>query len=373
MGSRAQAISLLSSRVGADPNEVERMREGLGKDGWVARANLPPGWMAKERQDGQTAFLTADYHILKSASKALSYMRIKNFQQDIIDTFIGIGSGKRKAEDEARSEVKVARLEVKEKSEHCLADGWKEEGEEVVSPEGHRFPTRAAAVQWMIKARRLPAEIYTMWSGLEAEGWRLAAAATPLLPAGWRVRWVAGVADWYYLSRECSVHRSTEQARAALAASTEEFDTGALARFDQWAEELRRHQPAIAWVEEEALPAGWRVSAGREQGEVLLDAEGARFPGRKEAIDHMIREQHGPGEIFRLWTTLGRDGWTAHTALPTGWKRKFFPSEGRHHYLSPMMAVVRGTEAMVQVVARGEYTAEEKHKVTQLTNREETK
>ena len=121
-------------------------------------------------------------------------------------------------------------------------------------------------------------------------------------------------------------------------------------------------------MEEEALPAGWRVSVGREQGEVLVDAEGARFPGRKEAIDHMIREQHGPGEIFRLWTTLERDGWRAHAALPTGWKRKFFPTEGRHHYLSPMMAVVRGTEAMVEVVARGEYTEEEKERVVQLTN-----
>ena len=29
--------------------------------------------------------------------------------------------------------------------------------------------------------------------------------------------------------------------------------------------------------------------------------------------------------------------------LPTGWKRKWFPSEARHHYLSPMMEVANGS------------------------------
>ena len=113
-----------------------------------------------------------------------------------------------------------------------------------------------------------------------------------------------------------------------------------------------------------------------------MDEEGARFEGRKEAIDQLIKEQRSPEDIFKLWSTLHRDGWEAdEEKLPTGWKKKHFPSQGCFHYLSPMMQVCKmnstassqkqnffqvvvGTAALVQVVLQGkEYTKEEKTRV----------
>ena len=113
-----------------------------------------------------------------------------------------------------------------------------------------------------------------------------------------------------------------------------------------------------------------------------MDEEGARFEGRKEAIDQLIKEQRSPEDIFKLWSTLHRDGWEAdEEKLPTGWKKKYFPSQGCFHYLSPMMQVCKmnstassqkqnffqvvvGTAALVQVVVQGkEYTKEEKTRV----------
>ena len=113
-----------------------------------------------------------------------------------------------------------------------------------------------------------------------------------------------------------------------------------------------------------------------------MDEEGARFEGRKEAIDQLIKEQRSPEDIFKLWSTLHRDGWEAdEEKLPTGWKKKYFPSQGCFHYLSPMMQVCKmnptassqkqnffqvvvGTAALVQVVLQGkEYTKEEKTRV----------
>ena len=113
-----------------------------------------------------------------------------------------------------------------------------------------------------------------------------------------------------------------------------------------------------------------------------MDEEGARFEGRKEAIDQLIKEQRSPEDIFKLWSTLHRDGWEAdEEKLPTGWNKKYFPSQGCFHYLSPMMQVCKmnstassqkqnffqvvvGTAALVQVVLQGkEYTKEEKTRV----------
>ena len=73
-----------------------------------------------------------------------------------------------------------------------------------------------------------------------------------------------------------------------------------------------------------------------------MDEEGARFEGRKEAIDQLIKEQRSPEDIFKLWSTLHRDGGEAdEEKLPTGWKKKYFPSQGCFHYLSPMMQVCK--------------------------------
>ena len=143
------------------------------------------------------------------------------------------------------------------------------------------------------------------------------------------------------ISRECHVLSSSAEAKAALGSSREEFDVGALDKFKLWEMEAQRGQKAIVWVEEDSLPQGWKVSVGLEEGkEILMDEEGMRFEGRKEAIDQLIKEQRSPGDIFKLWSTLHRDGWLPdEEKLPTGWKKKYFASEGCYHYLSPMMQV----------------------------------
>ena len=184
--------------------------------------------------------------------------------------------------------------------------------------------------------------------------------------------------------------RSSREAKATLASSREEFDLGALDNFKLWEMETRRGKNAIVWEDEDSLPKGWKVSVGLEEGkEILMDEKGTRFEGRKEAIDQLIKEQRSPGDIFKLWSTLHRDGWKAdEERLPTGWKKKYFASEASFHYLSPMMKVGRtktwcatkklllqvvvGTAALVQVVMRGkEYTKEEKTRVAAWRMNEE--
>ena len=92
---------------------------------------------------------------------------------------------------------------TEDQSDSSLPRGWQEVNSKLVSPEGRSFASRASAVEWMIKNRREPEEIYAIWSHLEKEGWELGAASTSLLPAGWRIKWLPGIQDWHFLSR-CS-------------------------------------------------------------------------------------------------------------------------------------------------------------------------
>ena len=135
--------------------------------------------------------------------------------------------------------------------------------------------------------------------------------------------------------------KSIKGAKATLASSKEEFDIGSLEKFEQWEAKMQKDKEEIIWVEEESLPKGWKVSVGLEEGkEILVDEEGTRFEGRKAAIDQLIREQRSPEDIFKLWSTLHRDGWLAdEETLPAGWKKKYFAAEACYHYLSPMMQV----------------------------------
>ena len=385
LGSRAQAVKYLTT-AGGSQEEVVRMVAGLAHEGWERVSHLPEGWLTKQREDGLSIYLTPNYETLKSVKNVLSYMKLKNYDQENIDRFMKKNSPiKRKAEDcpESEPSKQPKLVEVKmepaepapapESSSYPLPAGWREEGGSLLGPQGRRFPTRVAAVDWMIRSKTPSEQIYSMWSSLESEGWVLGTRQTSLLPAGWRLQWVAGVRDWQYLDRECRVLRSTEQARGVLVAGKEDqSDPGALHRFDTWAQEVAKEQDPIAWLEEPAvLPQGWRVSLGLEH-EILRDHQGARFLGRKEAIDHLIREQYSPSDIFRLWSTLEKEGWQGdESALPTGWKRKWFPAEGRHHYLSPMMEVVRGTLALREVVGRGrEYSEGERARLEGWAERE---
>ena len=222
VGSRAQAIKFLATRPqAADGGEVAKMRLGLCRDGWMPSLRLPTDWLTKKRGDGTSVYLTEKYEMLKSVKNALSYMKMKSYSRDVIDRFILGSPEKRKAENgeeintkrkkelisEEVLECENLNRDLKEEpfeeneSSSCLPEGWRELAGQLVSPEGKVFASRASAVEWMIKGRREPEEIYAIWSELEKEGWELGAASTSMLPAGWRIKWLPGIQDWHFLSR----------------------------------------------------------------------------------------------------------------------------------------------------------------------------
>ena len=85
------------------------------------------------------------------------------------------------------------------------------------------------------------------------------------------------------------------------------------------------------------------------------DLQGSRGPqarGRVQALAHMLELGSPPEEMFRLWSSLGEEGWMKEESLPTGW-RKRKTEEGEEEFLSPMMEVFPRTAAYLQFVLCG--------------------
>ena len=102
----------------------------------------------------------------------------------------------------------VAVKQEKVEEEETLPKGWKRHGEGLVSPQGKKFASMVAAVEWMIQNKATSDQIYQVgegclmkflfiisqiWMGLGREGWGLGTSTTSLLPGGWRIKWVEEV------------------------------------------------------------------------------------------------------------------------------------------------------------------------------------
>ena len=244
--------------------------------------------------------------------------------------------------------------------------GWTENippnGNEVVytSPEGETFTTRLALVEFLVKSKSDPQTIYTLWNTLGAEGWMM---GDELVPPGWRMKSYKNLFDYKYLTRDMKVVNSSEEALKHITES-DDYSKENQQNFKKWYSDIKNVAPQIVWKNDKSLPDGWKVASGPEF-EVIKDNNGALFDGRKEAIDHMIKEHYSPSNIFSLWNTLHLEGWiNDEDHLPTGWKRKFYPEKNTHHYLSPMMEVVKSGDTLLNIVKAGkEYNEKEVDKI----------
>jgi len=231
----------------------------------------------------------------------------------------------------------------------------------ITSSQGKVFTSRLAVVEFLIKSKSDPKTIYNMWNTLEDEGWKIGGE---LVPPGWRIKFHKSIFDYKYLSREMAVIHSTEVALKHIIDDNDEYTPENVDKFKKWSEEVSKSRPKINWVTEVSLPSGWVISSGLSD-QIIKDSKGSLFAGRKEAIDVMIKEHYSPSEIFSLWNTLHLEGWISDEEnLPTGWKRKFLTDLKRHHYLSPMMEVVKSSQALLNIVEKGkEYTFAEADRV----------
>ena len=249
-------------------------------------------------------------------------------------------------------------------SDAAIPTGWTEEvnSDEIIytSTEGKKITSRLAFVRHLVESRSDPKTIYALWNTLDVEGWVIGG---DLVPPGWRMKQYKGLCEFRYLTREMNIINNSEEAIKHIADSNDYSDENE-DNFKKWQAENKKKMASVAWKNDSSLPNGWTLSLN-SSNVTIKDVHGTLFDNRKEAIDHMIKEHYAPTDIFNLWNTLHLEGWmNDETFLPTGWKKKFYPAKKTYHYLSPMMEVVRTSEALLNIVGAGkEYTKEEVAKI----------
>ena len=104
----------------------------------------------------------------------------------------------------------------------------------------------------------------------------------------------------------------------------------------------------LDWKPDSSLPTGWLISTN--EGHVSISTpKDDIFHSRIEAIEHMIKQQQSPVDIFKLWSELHLEGWHSDDQnLPSGWRRKVVAESGRYEYLSPLMEVITTSEEFLK-------------------------
>ena len=383
--------------------EVRDLENTLEDEGWILNSLLPKNWRLK-KIGTEIHFLSGIFTILTTMKSARASIK-KNFGSQEIDNFskliglhkpsntgwstkpdspnsvliklepvdpveeheMGASSAKKKKTEHKTDNynLNAVKKEVLDDpvNEVDIPQNWRSEVDEngdesVINSEGSRFNSRVSAVQFMMRNNYDPKIIYNLWSTLDKEGWTI---PNERIPSGWRIKYFQGIHDYKYLTKDMKNLDSTQEAFTYVKDSGE-FNHIAVIRFESWANEVKKTSPDISWTTDPALPSSWRISSGMPK-EIIKNAKGALFEGRKESIDHMIKEKYSPTDIFKLWNTLHLDGWmTDEDNLPTGWKRK--SEKNSYHYLSPMMEVVKTGEALLDIVRKGrDYSKEEVSRV----------
>ena len=119
-------------------------------------------------------------------------------------------------------------------------------------------------------------------------------------------------------------------------------------------------KPKLDWLPDSNLPPNWLCAM--DEGNISIrNPNGDIFHSRIEAIEHMIKQQQSPVDIFRLWSDLHLEGWRCDDQnLPSGWRRKVVAESGRYEYLSPLMEVITTSEEFLKhIQASSDYSEED--------------
>ena len=367
---RSSAIRVMISENYPE-NDLETMKNGFELDGWMPSALLPRGWMTKRLPSDSCSFLSPDFQIIGDTNVGVFFDKYKLDKTLIPKLKLEASqqSDKRSREEDEEMSASSESLKVKKKKYSSkdidyLPSMWtmREElnGGKVIfiNNDGEELKTRIEALQFMIKKSYDPKTIMKFWNSLEEDGWRV---MEDRIPSGWRAQYCPDILDYRYLTQDMTLLRSTEEAHTAI---QDKGDFVQIIKFESWAAEVQRQAPAIAWsASDPALPRGWSLASDRDP-EILRSGSGARFAGRREAVQFMIEAGCPPEDIFRLWSSLDVEGWQSDEAsLPREWRRRYDPATRSHHYLSPMMDIVTSEAELLSLVTDG-YTQEDRRQVS---------
>jgi len=352
---RVNALKHMSLEIARDVftrEEVEQIRSKLSHEGWGDHTMIPEGWKIN-RTKMWSSFLTKDGTVVSDYAAGLKMLKDPKASRYTIQdktNFIEAGESIKYNKTPIILQAPVIpKVDASiTKSKIVLPEGWKFENLtekliRITAKDGNQFYSRLQAIEFMIENDEDPEMIYSLWSTLDEEDWKF---GFKFVPEGWGVREPASGEEYLFLTRELEVLVNVEQALDYI--ENDDAYTGEdYKMLKKWNDNFR----GVTWVEDEDLPKGWKKTEDDEEEEQFLGPLGTILNGRVALIEHLIKENHPPKEVFALWGTLDLEGWmNDNKNLPLGWKSKYFPELDEFHYLSPLMQVVKSETDLVKLI-----------------------
>ena len=314
---------------------------------------LPAGWTRRDVNKGNGSigkiYIAPDAKALHTYKDVISYMRKKNYSQELIDRYKQEGTA------------------VSFKYSSDLPEGWMTAEVEgcqklfkYLSPDGDFFNSRAGAIKFMIKHKCDSEDIEKMKSLLvSSDGWQ----TDNNLPEGWMKKqqnnndiYMSPTFDKFRLKNhvlEFMRDRYSEE----IVKRTEKYlyvcpPAGHKIKSEPHDAAPSPKKLKLDWKSDSSLPTGWLLSTNDEHVSISTPKDDL-FHSRIEAIEHMIKQQQSPVDIFKLWSDLHLEGWHCDDQnLPSGWRRKIVETSGRYEYLSPLMEVITSSEEFLKHIER---------------------
>ena len=294
--------------------EIEAMRRTFKCEGWFDDELLPHNWMFKVQVSGSRwsiNFLSKEgLELTDGHAKVLEFLEAtpeySDDDQQRMEMFYEIQNNKQR-------KMKYEWLA----DEEIIPFGWKYrvlEGKKsklyFLSPDGHEFSSRHAALLHMIVNAYQEEEIEEMRNSLSVEGWK----QIDCLPSGWRMK---GATEKKFLARNGEIIKGFSAALASIRES-DEYDQSDVFNFQK----LQR-EASWSWLEDdETVPYGWKVSSTNSKlnQNLIMSPDGVQFESRIFAFQHLLRADADELEIEDMRENLIHEGWLESPSIPSGWR-----------------------------------------------------
>jgi len=386
---RNSAIRYMEQDGGFPIEEIEHMKRPLKAPIWNEDdKTVPYGWKTRMGKINSKAgpvplqfFLSPDGQIFKGRKAALRFIE---------ESKIGTNEDLRKMKSVPMKKYK-SKYEWND-NDPTVPGGWKTtsvtlntfgrtmQTKRYQAPDGKFCFTRVEALRYMFKEGIFPKnDIEKMKRPLLDEGW----VTDKNLPNGWMLK-ADSKSDvnnpfqvsFQYVSHDFTHFKSTRKVKEFMENDSRYTtkDIEALKHgLNSESNKLRKDK--YDWIDgDETIPDGWKKRVvdcvNNKQKIFYLAPDGASFVCRRNALQHMIKQNYSKKDIELMRDNLNHDGWKTSQLLPVNWRMKEVESSVKGvysydvKYLNDAGEMFASTKAVVEHMRKdGKYSVEDIEKL----------
>ena len=208
-------------------------------DGWTRHESFPEDWMVRSKDN---LYLSPKCDILRSCKKAIQYMEDNDYDTSVVDKVKSLvckrGKGSLLFKQNKKLKIENTDDEMKDglwKKDTSLPSDWRllsSGGDEVIqSDKGEMFSGRKEAIDFMIKEKFSPEDIFKLWNTLHLDGWLDDAEN---LPTGWKKKRFSDTDTYHYLSPLMEEVTSKNKLLDIILGNESDYSKSDIAKVKRW-------------------------------------------------------------------------------------------------------------------------------------------